>query len=62
MAYLLDSDWIIDTFRGHELAVSTLRRLRGSSIAISWVSVAEVYDGAFSSSNPHLRFVNVRSS
>lgn len=29
-------------------------------IAISWVSVAEVYDGAFSSSNPHLRLVNVR--
>jgi tRNA(fMet)-specific endonuclease VapC len=60
MTYLLDSDWIIDTLAGYEPAVSALRRLRGSLIGISWVSVAEVYDGAYSSSNPHLRLVNVR--
>jgi tRNA(fMet)-specific endonuclease VapC len=60
VTYLLDSDWIIDVLGGHEPAVSTLRRLQGSRTAISWVSVAEVYDGAFSSSNPRLRLVNVR--
>src|SRR5687767_4136531 len=60
MTYLLDSDWIIDALAGYEPAVSSLRRLRGSPIAISWVSVAEVYDGAYSSANPQGRLVSVR--
>jgi tRNA(fMet)-specific endonuclease VapC len=60
MAYLLDADWIIETLAGREPAVSTLRRLRGSPIAICWVSLAEVYEGAFLSPDPEVHLATMR--
>jgi tRNA(fMet)-specific endonuclease VapC len=60
MAYLLDSDWVIEALAGREPAVLTLRRLRGASIGICWVSVAEVYEGAFSSPDPQAHLVSMR--
>jgi tRNA(fMet)-specific endonuclease VapC len=60
MAYLLDTDWVIEALAGREPAVSTLRRLRGAAIGICWVTVAEVYEGAFSSLDPEARLVSMR--
>lgn len=60
MPYLLDTDWVIQTLAGHVRAVNTLRRVRGDWIGISWFTVAELYDGAFRSSNPQARLLNLR--
>ena len=51
-AYLLDSDWSIQAMRLRPDAVNTIQRLRGGGITVSWVTVAEVYEGAYRSPNP----------
>src|SRR5687767_5163894 len=43
--YLLDSDWIIDYLRGQPAAHTLLRQLRPDGVAVSAVSVGEVYQG-----------------
>jgi len=52
MPYLLDADWAIEVLRGRPDAVRALDRVRGGGIAVSRVTVAEVYEGAFRSANP----------
>ncbi|MCL5962018.1 MAG: type II toxin-antitoxin system VapC family toxin [Chloroflexi bacterium] len=51
MPYIIDADWVIQALAGRPLAVTTLRRLSSRRIAISWVTVGEVYEGAFDSAN-----------
>ncbi len=41
--------------RGQEL-----RRLRGTRISTSIITVAELYDGAFKSANPQANLMNIR--
>lgn len=60
MSYLLDTDWFIQALNGRLLAAQTLRRLEGSRIAVSLATVAEVYEGAYRSSNPRAHLVSVR--
>jgi predicted nucleic acid-binding protein len=60
MAYLLDTDWVIEALAGRDPAVSTLRRLRGAAIGICWVTVAEAYEGAFSSPVAQAHLVSMR--
>ncbi|MGI8554302.1 MAG: type II toxin-antitoxin system VapC family toxin [Dehalococcoidia bacterium] len=55
MPYILDADWIIQAFAGRAQAASTWDRLAAVQIFVSWVTVAEVYEGAFNSSNPQAR-------
>lgn len=57
MPYLLDTDWIIQALTNHPHTVVTLNRLAHFGIAISLISIGEVYEGAFRSSNPqeHLK-------
>ena len=57
MTYLVDADWVIDALTGHRNATSVLTDLAPRGIAISAVTVAEIYEGAFRSPNPaeHLR-------
>ena len=45
--YLIDSDWIIDSLGGNETAAQFLEGLAPDGVAISIVSYAEVYQGAF---------------
>jgi predicted nucleic acid-binding protein len=52
MAYLLDADWAINALAGKRNAATTLRRLSPQGVAISWATVAELYEGAFNSPNP----------
>ncbi|MBI4493148.1 MAG: type II toxin-antitoxin system VapC family toxin [Chloroflexi bacterium] len=49
IAYLLDADWVIQALARQPRAVGTLRRLAPARIAISWVTVGEIYEGAFGS-------------
>jgi tRNA(fMet)-specific endonuclease VapC len=53
MAYLLDSDWLIDALAGRRRAVSPLERLSSQYIGVSVITLAEVYQQAFESTNPN---------
>ena len=45
--YLLDTDWAIYYLRGKDVFVKTIDEFRKEGIAISTISVAELYDGVF---------------
>src|SRR5579864_8795988 len=52
MAYILDADWIINALAGRNQAVSTLNRIAGDRICVSWITVGEVYERAYDFPNP----------
>jgi len=52
MAYLIDSDWVIDHLGEVEDAVQLLEQLADDGIAISIVTYMEVYQGVVRSSDP----------
>lgn len=52
MPYLLDADFIIQALAGRSDVPATLAHLASEGIAISWVTVGEVYEGAFQSPDP----------
>ncbi|MEA2583686.1 MAG: hypothetical protein QOF33_1771 [Thermomicrobiales bacterium] len=60
MPYLLDTDWLIEALKRREPAFGTLRRLTAGGVAISWVTVAEVYEGPFDSPNPQAQLSAIR--
>ncbi len=47
--YLIDTDWIIDHFRGVELITKKLENIAPQGVAISVISLAEIYEGIFTS-------------
>ncbi len=49
VAYLIDTDWIIDYLNDREPVASRLEELRGEGIGISTISLAELYEGVYSS-------------
>jgi tRNA(fMet)-specific endonuclease VapC len=57
MTYIVDADWVINALTGYRNAAPVLTRLAPQGIAVSAVTVAEIYEGVFKSSNPaeHLR-------
>lgn len=52
MQYLLDSHWAIQSLRGVELVRARILELTTEGVAISVVSVAEIYEGVIGSHNP----------
>jgi tRNA(fMet)-specific endonuclease VapC len=60
MAYLLDTDWAVHAIAGQRGALATLNQLAGGRIYFSYISVAELFEGAFNSSNPQARLVTFR--
>jgi predicted nucleic acid-binding protein len=52
MAYLLDADWVIQALAGHRPTLGTISRLADDGVAVSWITVGEVYEGAFKSRDP----------
>ena len=50
--YLVDSDWAIDYMHQREPIASRLGELVHSGLGLSIVSLAELYEGEFSSMNP----------
>lgn len=47
MTYLIDSDWLIDALNGAPHAIAMLDRLSSDGLAISVVTLGEVYEGTF---------------
>ncbi len=60
MSYLLDTDWIIQALTGNSIAASIIQRLGPRHLSVSWIAVAEVYEGAFTSVNPQAHLMDVR--
>lgn len=50
--YLLDTDWIIQYLHGQPDVVRRVDELRGEGVGLAVVSLAEVYEGVYSSRNP----------
>lgn len=59
MKYLVDSDWAIHHLRGSQAVAERLRRYPNDGIAISLVSVAELYHGVFRSRDPQRAELNL---
>lgn len=60
MLYLLDTDWAINSLTGKRQAPTIIKQLSPHGVAISWVSIGELYEIAFNSPNPsaHLKSLN----
>lgn len=52
MRYLLDTDWTIQTLNGVSPVLERVQELEPFGVAISTVSIAEIYDGVFGSVTP----------
>ncbi len=52
MPYLLDADWAISALDGRPQVLSVISSLEPEGIAISWITVGEIYEGAFGSPTP----------
>jgi len=52
LAYLVDTDWVIHYLNGQPLVVAKLQELQQRGIAISIISLAELYEGVYYSRDP----------
>ncbi len=52
LAYLVDTDWIIDHFNGIEPITRRLEASRAAGLAISVISLAELYEGVHYARDP----------
>jgi tRNA(fMet)-specific endonuclease VapC len=52
MSYLVDSNVIIDGLKGISSATETLASLENAGLAVSTITLAEVYEGAFGQAEP----------
>lgn len=52
MRYLIDTDWIIEYLKGNDKITGFLVEKFEEGLAISIISLAELYDGVFSSRDP----------
>ena len=55
LKYLIDTDWVVYYFKGHQAIVKRLDALEDESLAISVVTLAELYDGLYGSHDPRKR-------
>jgi len=52
MKYLVDTDWVIDHLNRKEAVREKLKELRPEGIAVSVISLAELYEGVYYSKDP----------
>jgi tRNA(fMet)-specific endonuclease VapC len=50
--YLMDTDWVIHYLNGRDDIVRRLDELRPEGVGLSVISLAELYEGIFSSTDP----------
>lgn len=50
--YLIDTDWVIHYLNGHEGIVRRLDELKEQGLGLSIVSLAELYEGIYYSTDP----------
>ena len=54
-AYLVDTDWVIHYLNGQRAIVSRLHALQPEGLAISTITLAELYEGVYYSYDPKAR-------
>jgi tRNA(fMet)-specific endonuclease VapC len=52
VSYLVDTDWAIDYLNGQDLTRKRLEEIEENGLAISIISLAEVYEGIYYSKDP----------
>ncbi|MEW6376443.1 MAG: type II toxin-antitoxin system VapC family toxin [Thermodesulfobacteriota bacterium] len=52
MKYLIDTDWVINHLKGENKVVTKLEELAPEGVAISVISLAEIYEGVYYSKDP----------
>ena len=52
MRYLVDSDWAINYLRGIRSYVQRIRSMTADGIGLSIISLAEIYEGVYRSTDP----------
>ena len=52
LSYLIDTDWVIHYLNGNEKIVEKLNFLKKKGLAISVISLAELYEGVYYSTDP----------
>ncbi len=52
MKYLIDTDWVINHLKGESRVVAKLEELVLEGVAISLISLAELYEGVYYSKDP----------
>ena len=52
MRYLLDTDWVVHCLHGIEAVATRLNQLTPDGVGLSIVSMAELYQGVFYSTDP----------
>lgn len=60
MPYLLDADWAIEALAGRRNADKILANLLDEGVAICWVTVGEIYEGAFGFPDPEAYLATFR--
>ena len=60
MTYLLDTDWVIQALARRGPAAHTLERLISSRIYVSYITIGEIYERAFTSTSPQAHLVVFR--
>ncbi len=60
MSYLVDTSWIVEHIRGNQDFTERLDAFSGEGLAVSVVSVAELYEGAFRSNNTTRNIRSIR--
>ncbi|MFT4037299.1 MAG: type II toxin-antitoxin system VapC family toxin [Thermomicrobiales bacterium] len=58
--YLLDTDWVVQALARRGSAMGVLGALAGATIYVSYVSLGELYEGAYQSSNPGAHLATFR--
>ena len=60
MNYLLDTNWLIQLLAGHKETATFHRHLHPETIAVSFITVGEIYDVAFAYANPQAHLSSFR--
>ena len=60
MRYVLDADWIIQVLAGRSEAVLAHKRINPEEIAVSYITIGEIYDVAYTYANPEAHLQTFR--
>ncbi len=60
MAYLLDTNWLIQLLGGHKETATFHKSIHPDKLAVSYITVGEIYDVAFAYANPQAHLVSFR--
>src|SRR5437667_11388564 len=60
MVYLLDTSWFIQVLAGHNETVIFHKRIQPAKMAVSYITVGELYDVAFDYANPQAHLSSFR--